>query len=132
MKFNKTVLLKELYDFDKQHEIDTVLLVIPELEHYDDHVEVYYVMQEMIDYDELNIRLVSFHPNSIYGSSDSNHVVNYINRSPYAIIQLLKESDLEQLELSKEQKQEILDKNQKTMERIGANYLSKQINELRK
>lgn len=126
------VLLKELYSFEKQEETDTVLLVIPELENYDDHIEVYYVMQEMIEYDELDVKLVSFHPQSIYGSSGVNHVINYINRAPYAIIQLLKESDLDRLDLSEEKKQEILDKNQKTMERIGANYLSRQIDELRK
>lgn len=128
-------LKKEIGDFVMtEKKTDTKFLIIPELLTFDATVEIFYLMQELateLDL-ETDVEFVSFHPESKYGDTREEEAVNFANRSPFPMIQLLRKSDLEALELTDDDKADILDRNKTFLDSTGYDKLLEGLNEFRK
>ena len=78
--------------------IDTILLVLPKcLKNFFDYLD-------FVDIAEANLKakgyedvyqLATFHPDYCFAGVDANDVTNYTNRSPYPMLHLLREEQLE-------------------------------------
>lgn len=129
------VLKKELQNFvdEGSKKWSTYFMVIPFLHNYDEFLEVYYVSAEMVDeIEEIPLQLVAFHPNHLYSGVDELDTVNFANRSPYPLIQILKKDQLDALDLSNDEKEGILQRNENLFSEIGFENLIKALDEFRR
>lgn len=121
----------ELAQFlNEEKPFDTKFLIIPFLANFDDFVEVFYLIEDLaidanIDHE---LEFVSFHPQSQYGDSDPDDAINFANRSPFPMIQLLRKQDLDALQLNEERKSEILNHNKRFLEGKGSVELTEELN----
>ena len=103
-------------------EIDTTLLIHP------------YVLDDFLDYNDFLdvadaaiaelglegvIQIASFHPEYQFEGTEPDDVENYTNRSPYPILQLLREASVERAVETIPDAAEIYEKNIETMRRLG-------------
>ena len=112
----------------------TCFLIMPFLKNFDDLVEVFYVIQEVAE--DLNfsekLQYAAFHPQSHYGDIDKDEPVNFANRSPFAMVQLLKVDELDSLNITDDFKDEFLQKNESLLTELGVEELSRKLDEYRK
>ncbi len=118
---------------DDWNNISSKFLIIPFLDNFNDYVEVYYLMDYLTEKNGLEkfVQFVSFHPESRYGDVEPNDPVNFANRSPYPMIQILKKPEVESLNLSEEDKMEILENNENFLISEGFEKLTKNLNGFR-
>ncbi|MCB8887809.1 DUF1415 domain-containing protein [Vreelandella malpeensis] len=80
-------------------ETETTLLVLPTLfkhfEHYLDFVELAEQLVEALGFEGV-FQLASFHPDYCFDGADPMEASNFTNRSPYAMVHLLREESVEQ------------------------------------
>ncbi len=84
---------EELVLMDKHKEIDTTLIVIPQLSSsFADYLDFYYGCEDVIHHykKEEEYQLASFHPKYIFQGEDPEDPSVYTNRSPYPIIHILR------------------------------------------
>ena len=109
----------------------TCFLVMPFLQNFDDLVEVFYIIQEIAE--DINVseklQYVAFHPKSHYGDIEEDEPVNFANRSPFAMVQILKVLEIESLNITDEFKDEFLQKNEDLLTEIGVEELSRNLDE---
>jgi hypothetical protein len=113
--------LQNLSDADPE-DIDTTLLIHP------------FVLNDFLDYNEFldvadaavedmqldgELQVASFHPQYQFADTDINDIENYTNRSPYPILQLLREESIERAVAAFPEASEIFEKNIETMEKLG-------------
>ena len=106
-------------DADK---VDTTLLIHP------------FVLTDFLDYNEFldvadaaiedmslegELQVASFHPDYQFADTDINDIENFTNRSPYPILQLLREDSIERAVDAFPEAEEIFEKNIATMEKLG-------------
>lgn len=130
------VLLASISKFRNQewNNYETMFMIMPFLVVFDDLVEIFYILQEIaieMGYNE-DLSFVAFHPESRFGKNKDKDAVNFANRSPFPMVQIIKRETLKDINLSSEQKEEILDHNASLLETIGYNKLLKKLNEYRK
>jgi hypothetical protein len=102
--------------------IDTTLLVHP------------FVLTDFLDYNEFldvadaaiedmslegELQVASFHPDYQFADTDINDIENFTNRSPYPVLQLLREESIERAVEAFPEAEEIFEKNIATMEKLG-------------
>jgi len=103
-------------------QIDTTLLIHP------------FVLTDFLDYNEFldvadaaiedmslegELQVASFHPDYQFADTDINDIENFTNRSPYPILQLLREESIERAVEAFPDAEEIFEKNIATMEKLG-------------
>jgi hypothetical protein len=103
-------------------QIDTTLLVHP------------FVLTDFLDYNEFldvadaaiedmslegELQVASFHPDYQFADTDINDIENFTNRSPYPVLQLLREESIERAVEAFPEAEEIFEKNIATMEKLG-------------
>jgi uncharacterized protein len=113
--------LQNLSDADPE-QIDTTLLIHP------------FVLNDFLDYNEFldvadaavedmqldgELQVASFHPQYQFADTDINDIENFTNRSPYPILQLLREDSIERAVASFPDAAQIFEKNIETMEKLG-------------
>jgi hypothetical protein len=113
--------LQNLSDADPEA-VDTTLLIHP------------FVLNDFLDFNEFldvadaavedmqldgELQVASFHPDYQFADTDANDIANYTNRSPYPILQLLREDSIERAVEAFPEAAEIFDKNIATMEKLG-------------
>ncbi|MCA1773417.1 MAG: DUF1415 domain-containing protein [Halomonas sp.] len=91
-------LMVEVHWLDEHPETETTLLVFPTLfksfDHYLDFVEL--AESILIDQGYEGVyQLASFHPDYCFEDADADDAANYTNRSPYAMVHLLREESVE-------------------------------------
>ena len=101
---------------------DTTLLIHP------------FVLTDFLDYNEFldvadaavedmsldgELQVASFHPDYQFADTDVNDIENFTNRSPYPILQLLREDSIERAVEAFPEAEEIFEKNIATMEKLG-------------
>ncbi len=106
-------------DADK---VDTTLLIHP------------FVLTDFLDYNEFldvadaaiedmdlegDLQVASFHPDYQFADTDVNDIENFTNRSPYPVLQLLREDSIERAVDAFPEAEEIFEKNIATMEKLG-------------
>jgi uncharacterized protein len=91
-------LLEELNQLDQNPAIATTLLIYPEaFSEFDDYLDLLGLAEDLLidnGYEGI-YQLASFHPDYRFDGCDDNDPANYTNRSPYPMLHLLRESDLE-------------------------------------
>jgi len=113
--------LQMLSDTDAA-KVDTTLLIHP------------FVLTDFLDYNEFldvadaaiedmalegELQVASFHPDYQFADTDINDIENFTNRSPYPILQLLREESIERAVDAFPEAEEIFEKNIATMEKLG-------------
>jgi hypothetical protein len=83
---------------DKTTNIETSLLIYPDAyQKFDDYLEFLHLANLLLE--DLNYsgiyQLASFHPDYRFADSAENDASNFSNRSPYPMLHLIRESDLE-------------------------------------
>lgn len=113
--------LQMLSDVDAD-QIDTTLLIHP------------FVLTDFLDYNEFldvadaaiedmdlegELQVASFHPDYQFADTDVNDIENFTNRSPYPILQLLREESIERAVAAFPEAEDIFEKNIATMKKLG-------------
>lgn len=65
------------------------------------------------------VQLASFHPDYQFADAEPADIANFTNRSPYPILQLLREASIERAALTDAQAQAIYEANMETLRRLG-------------
>ncbi|MBB5501071.1 DUF1415 domain-containing protein [Paraburkholderia sp. MM5384-R2] len=65
------------------------------------------------------IQIASFHPHYQFEGSEPDDIENYTNRAPYPILHLLREDSIERAVQAFPDAEEIYERNQETLRRIG-------------
>jgi hypothetical protein len=113
--------LQLLSDTDPET-IDTTLLIHP------------WVLTDFLDYNEFldiadaavedmqldgELQIASFHPDYQFADTDINDIENFTNRSPYPVLQLLREDSIDRAVEAFPEAEAIFEKNIATMEALG-------------
>lgn len=89
---------KECERMDQDEKIETTLLIIPHgFDNFMDYLDLVEMAEQLIavhDYEGV-YQVATFHPQYLFAGSDENDPANYTNRSPYPILQLLREESIE-------------------------------------
>lgn len=65
------------------------------------------------------VQLASFHPDYQFADAEPADIANFTNRSPYPVLQLLREASIERAALTDAQAQAIYEANMGTLQRLG-------------
>jgi hypothetical protein len=103
-------------------EIETTLLIHPEVLadflDYNDFLDVADAALEDLDLTGV-IQIASFHPEYQFAGTAPDDIENYTNRSPYPMLQLLRESSVERAVTAFPDIARIFEKNIETLRRLG-------------
>jgi hypothetical protein len=100
-------------------------IIFPFLTSFNDFLDVADFTEHLVDvlgYKE-DVKLVLFHPSNQYAETEVDDPINYANRAPFATIQLLRNEDLEQLNMTEEWKSQILERNANNLKELGTEKL---------
>lgn len=129
--FNE-ILTSVLKEFSDDHFLTSKFIILPELQSFDDFLEVFYFTEEVCADLELDLKLVAFHPSNTYEGSGKNNPVDFANRAPYPAIQFLRSQHLESLSLTEKEKDDILENNASFLKKQGYQKLKVLIDEFKK
>jgi uncharacterized protein len=103
-------------------EIDTTLLIAPTLfADFLDFNDFLEIAEGVVDEHGLEgvVQLASFHPKFQFDGTEIDDISNYTNRSPYAILHLLREDSVERAVEAFPQAETIFETNIATLEKLG-------------
>jgi hypothetical protein len=91
-------LIAEVEWLNEHPETETTLLVFPSLfknfDHYLDYIELAESLLAELGYEGV-YQLATFHPDYCFADAEPEDAANYTNRSPYAMVHLLREASVE-------------------------------------
>ncbi|MEM5298521.1 DUF1415 domain-containing protein [Burkholderia sp. JPY481] len=102
--------------------IDTTLLILPRaFGDFLDFNDCLFFADRLIQQLRLEgvIQIASFHPRYQFEGSEPDDIENYTNRAPYPILHLLREDSIERAVQAFPDAEEIYERNQETLRRIG-------------
>ncbi|EEA03008.1 protein of unknown function DUF1415 [Burkholderia sp. H160] len=102
--------------------IDTTLLILPRaFSDFLDFNDCLFFADRLIQQLRLGgvIQIASFHPHYQFEGSAPDDIENYTNRAPYPILHLLREDSIERAVQAFPDAEEIYERNQETLRRIG-------------
>lgn len=121
-------LLMELLFLDTNPSVATTLLVFPALFkdffQYLDFVEYAELLLQEQGY-EGTYQLATFHPDYCFAGTDFDDVSNYTNRSPYPMLHILREEDVEKAIAYYGDTTKIPENNIATMNKLGLSNIKK-------
>ncbi len=103
-------------------EIDTTLLIHPTLfEDFLDFNDFLEIAEGVVDEHGLEgvVQLASFHPQFQFDGTEPDHISNYTNRAPFAILHLLREDSVERAVEAFPNADAIFKANIATLEKLG-------------
>ncbi|WP_235295990.1 DUF1415 family protein [Portibacter marinus] len=112
-------------------EYQTLFVIIPFASSFDDYLDLIAMYAEVIDkvgYSD-QMKIVTFHPQHQFAATEIDAPVNFANRSPFPMFQLLRQADLKAIGMTEKWKQEILQRNENTLEDLGKKRLNEMLNE---
>jgi hypothetical protein len=102
--------------------VDTTLLIVPQaLSDFLDYNDCLFFAERMLKQLRLEgiVQIASFHPFYQFEGSEPDDIGNYTNRAPYPILHLLREDSIERAVQAFPDAEEIYERNQETLRRIG-------------
>ncbi|MGF6412649.1 DUF1415 domain-containing protein [Paraburkholderia sp. MM5482-R1] len=102
--------------------IDTTLLILPcAFEDFLGFNDCLFFADRLVQQLRLEgvIQIASFHPHYQFEGSEPDDIENYTNRAPYPILHLLREDSIERAVQAFPDAEEIYERNQETLRRIG-------------
>ena len=115
-------LIECLQQLDSDTSIDTSLLIFNQgYENFDDYLGLLAIAEQLIEQLDYagRYQLASFHPAYQFEGSAADDVSNYTNRSPYPMLHLLREEQIEAAVASDINTDEIPDNNIKKLQQMG-------------
>lgn len=126
-------LQNELKILDNNPLIGTILLIFPscfsDFFHYLDLVDAVESGIIAKNYEGI-YQLATFHPEYCFADADMDDVTNYTNRSPYPMIHILREAQVEQAIAYYGDTTRIIKNNQKTLRVLGKNTVQRKLLEI--
>jgi len=120
------VLQEELMHLNQHPEVETTLLVHPEVltdfMEYNDFLAAAEGLIEHLEVDGI-YQLASFHPDYQFGGTQPDDAENYTNRSPYPMLHLLREDSLERAIAGYPGTESIPERNIELMNRLGVEHM---------
>jgi len=123
-------LLTHLYDevmYLRQHpETSTSIIIIPHLlEGFLDYLDFLHIAEQLlVEYGfEGEFQLASFHPQYEFGDESPDSLKHYTNRSPYPMIHILREAEVELAIEHYPKTDQIPERNKLTLEGLGEEYI---------
>ena len=118
---------------DSATEIETSLLIYPDAyQQFDDYLELLDFANQLLD--DLNYagtyQIASFHPDYRFEGSAENDASNFTNRSPYPMLHLIREADLEKAIASYPNIERVPENNIKQLREIGFEEMQKKLNSI--
>lgn len=108
------------------HQLPTALFVVPNaLSDFDEYWNWSVICDNLLvqmGYEGL-LQLATFHPHYEFEGEDAEDMSHYTNRSPYPMLHIIREEDLEQALLSVTHPERIPERNRQHMRRLGLNGL---------
>jgi hypothetical protein len=102
--------------------VDTTLLIVPHaLGDFLDYNDCLFFADRMLKQLRLEgiVQIASFHPQYQFEDSQPDDIENYTNRAPHPILHLLREDSIERAVQAFPDAEEIYERNQETLRRIG-------------
>lgn len=102
--------------------VDTTLLIVPQaLGDFLDYNDCLFFADRMLKQLRLEgiVQIASFHPLYQFEDTEPDDIENYTNRAPYPILHLLREDSIERAVQAFPDAEEIYERNQETLRRIG-------------
>jgi hypothetical protein len=102
--------------------VDTTLLILPRaLGDFADFNDCLFFADRLIKQLRLEgiVQIASFHPAYQFEGSEPDDIENYTNRAPYPILHLLREDSIERAVQAVPDAEDIYERNQATLRRIG-------------
>ncbi len=124
---------QELNHLNNHTHTETTLLIAPSLDtHFDEFLDVFYTCEAYIEQLGLqeDYQLASFHPEYVFASANVDDASNYTNRSPHAIIHILRASSLEMAIKSYGDTSTIPTKNIALMNEMGLRAIESKLKDL--
>ena len=118
---------------DSSAEIETSLLIYPDAyQQFDDYLELLdFANQLLDDLDYTGIyQVASFHPLYRFEGSAEDDASNYSNRSPYPMLHLIRESDLEKAITNYPDIEQVPENNIKKLREIGYKEMQDKLKKL--
>jgi hypothetical protein len=118
-------LIEEFNFLDQTPGIATTLLIIPDLTNFDSFLDSSYLAENLLrqmNY-EGTYQIATFHPDYCFEGVIATDVTNYTNKSPHAILHLLREEDLEGVLDFYENPEEIPKRNIRVTQEMGLQKL---------
>jgi uncharacterized protein len=87
----------ELQRLDDSHEIETTLIILPyQFPDFNKYLDIIDLCQELLEAEDYEgiYQVASFHPSYLFAGSNESDPSNYTNRSPYAMIHVLREASI--------------------------------------
>ena len=102
-------------------EFSNSFLIIPEIGTFDHYLDLYYTCEDLLEESKTDqlIQLASFHPQYQYDGLENSDIANFRNRSPYAMIHLLRVEEVEQVIEQHNNTLEIPEINAEKLRRMG-------------
>ena len=118
-------LLLECLRLDQQPEIETSLVIMPELEDFEDYLDVLDWAEQLLQQQgyEGVYQLASFHPDYCFAGATPNDASNYTNRAPYATLHLIREQTISRLTALHPDPESIPERNIALTEKLGISSL---------
>ena len=126
--------LADCFDkLDDSTEIDTILFIFPDsYNRFDDYLELLHLsnlLLEDLDYSGI-YQLASFHPQYLFDDTTEDDVSNFTNRSPYPMLHIIREIDLEQAIANYPDIEQVPINNIKKLEEIGFEEMQNKLKNL--
>lgn len=107
---------------DETNDIETSLLIYPDAyQKFDSYLDLLDFANQLLD--DLNYtgtyQVASFHPDYLFEGSTEDDASNFSNRSPYPMLHLIREADLEKAIASYPDIEQVPEKNIKKLREIG-------------
>ena len=121
------LLIKECRLLDDSPEIETTLVVYPELlQDFDIFLDyLLFAEKTLLDHDYEGVyQLAHFHPEYCFEGQSPEDPANYTNRSPYPVLHIIREAGLENVLANIDQPEEIPERNIKFARAMGSEQLS--------
>ena len=113
--------LQTLWD-EEPNAVDTTLLIhpraLPDFLDYNDFLDVADAALEDLELSG-EIQVASFHPDYQYAGNEPDDLANYVTRSPYPMLHLLREASVERALSVFHEASAIVDKNKRTLRQLG-------------
>lgn len=122
-----TELMAECRRLDAEPEIATTLVVLtPGVEAFDDYLELLAIAEALLADEgyEGVYQLASFHPDYCFEGTETEDPANYTNRSPWPMLHLLREADIERALAHYSDPESIPERNVALLRRLGREALA--------
>ena len=122
---NLTLLNKEFLQLNENIAIDTSFIIYPlHLESFEEYLDFLTLAEIFLSQNgyEGIYQLASFHPHYLFEGSDETDAANYTNRSPYPMLHILREDQVEKAHIEYKDVDQIPENNIKLTRKLGLIY----------